>query len=62
MEARQVGNEMEASVMFQAFLREVDEGNAPEQRGQHVREVWHFIRPATSRQPTWFLDGIQQVS
>lgn len=62
MEARQVGDEMEASVMFEAFLREVDEGNAPEQRGQYVREVWHFIRPVTSRQPTWFLDGIQQVS
>ena len=62
LEARQAGNEMEASVMFDAFLREVDDGNAPEQRGQQVREVWHFIRPTASRQPTWFLDGIQQIT
>jgi predicted lipid-binding transport protein (Tim44 family) len=26
-----------------------------------VREVWHFTRSRSSRQPTWFLDGIQQL-
>ena len=62
LEARQSGNELEASVLFEAFLREVDETRGAEERGQMVREVWHFTRPANSRQPTWFLDGIQQTS
>ncbi len=62
LEARQSGNELEASVLFEAFLREVDDTRGPEERGELVREVWHFTRPANSRQPTWFLDGIQQTS
>jgi predicted lipid-binding transport protein (Tim44 family) len=62
LEARQSGNEMEASVLFEAFLREVDDTRGPDERGELVREVWHFTRPANSRQPTWFLDGIQQTS
>ncbi len=62
LEARQSGNDLEASVLFEAFLREVDDARGPEERGELVREVWHFTRPANSRQPTWFLDGIQQTS
>jgi predicted lipid-binding transport protein (Tim44 family) len=62
LEARQAGNELEASVLFDAFLREVDAAGGDEARGQQVKEVWHFIRPAGNRQPTWFLDGIQQLA
>lgn len=45
-----------ASVLFTAELRE-QRGQAP----NTVREVWHFIRREASRQPTWYLDGLQQV-
>ena len=61
LEARRVGGELEASVLFDAFLREVDARSGPDDRGQQVKEVWHFIRPVRSRQPTWLLDGIQQM-
>jgi len=62
LEARRVGGELEASVLFDAFLREVDAGSGPDDRGQQVKEVWHFIKPVNSRQPTWLLDGIQQMA
>ena len=61
LEARQVAGELEASVLFDAFLREVDAASSADDRGHQVKEVWHFIRPLSSRQPTWFLDGIQQL-
>jgi predicted lipid-binding transport protein (Tim44 family) len=62
LEARQVGDEMEVSVLFDAFLREVDGSSPADARGQQVKEVWHFIRRVGSAKPTWFLDGIQQLS
>jgi predicted lipid-binding transport protein (Tim44 family) len=61
LEARDAGLEMEASVLFDAFLREEDAEQGADDRGHQVREVWHFVRPAGRRQPTWFLDGIQQL-
>lgn len=55
LEVREVGSELEATVLFDCILREDD--GATEQ----VREVWHFTKPINSRQPKWFLDGIQQL-
>ncbi len=51
-----VGGDREADVLFDVLLRE-SPGQAPVQ----VKEVWHFIRSHASKQPTWFLDGIQQI-
>ncbi len=52
--ARQLGEAMEATVLFEARL--VEDGDE-----STVNEVWHFVRSATSLTPTWHLDGIQQV-
>jgi predicted lipid-binding transport protein (Tim44 family) len=51
-----VGGDRVASVLFNVVLREVP-GQAP----TAVKEVWHFTRPLSSKQPTWYLDGIQQL-
>jgi predicted lipid-binding transport protein (Tim44 family) len=56
LEVRDSGADREVAVLFDTLLREAP-GASPAQ----VREVWHFVRPRNSRQPTWFLDGIQQV-
>ena len=56
LEAREVGDQLEAVVLFDGILREADDDQA-----QQVREVWHFTRPRDAQQPTWFLDGIQQL-
>lgn len=50
----ELGSNTEATVLFEAHLRE---------NGQegHISEVWHFSKPSTSLQPTWYLAGIQQV-
>jgi len=55
MEVREVGSELEATVLFESLMRE---DNSQE---EIVREVWHFIKPVNSQQPKWFLDGIQQL-
>jgi predicted lipid-binding transport protein (Tim44 family) len=51
---RDIGSDREASVLFDVMMRE-DGGDVA-----RVREVWHFVRPRASKQPTWFLDGVQQ--
>lgn len=56
LEARDVGDQLEAVVLFDGILREADD-DQPRQ----VREVWHFTKPRDAQQPTWFLDGIQQL-
>jgi predicted lipid-binding transport protein (Tim44 family) len=56
LEVRDTGTDWEATVLFDAILREEQD-----QRPAQVREVWHFVRPVNSIQPTWFLDGIQQL-
>lgn len=49
-----LGSKQEAIVLFRADLKE--DGK------QHlIEEVWHFVKPNNSQQPTWFLDGIQQI-
>ena len=56
LEVRDVGSDREVAVLFDVLMRE-EPGAEPAQ----VREVWHFTRQRNSRQPTWFLDGIQKV-
>lgn len=55
LEVREVGSDLEATVLFDCILRE-DDGNTDQ-----VREVWHFTKPVNSKQTKWFLDGIQQL-
>ncbi|MDD2758716.1 MAG: Tim44-like domain-containing protein [Methylomonas sp.] len=55
LELREAGSELEAVVLFDCILRE--DGGDTEQ----IREVWHFTKPANSKQSKWFLDGIQQL-
>lgn len=56
LDVRDGAAEREASVLFDVLLREAS-GEEP----ARIQEVWRFVRSRTSRQPTWFLDGIQQV-
>ncbi len=53
---RELGDTLEAVVLFDAIMRE----DANTQASQ-VREVWHFTKPIAAQQPKWFLDGIQQL-
>ncbi|MDH5378896.1 MAG: Tim44 domain-containing protein, partial [Gammaproteobacteria bacterium] len=61
LEVVDTGNDIEASVMFTAQLREIDENSGVYPEPVHVEEIWHFVKPKKSINPTWFLDGIQQV-
>ena len=56
LEAREVGDQLEAVVLFDGILREANDDQA-----RQVREVWHFVKPRNAQQPTWFLDGLQQL-
>lgn len=56
LEVSDRGHECEVAVLFDVTLRET-----PDEEPAVVHEVWHFVRSRSSRQPTWFLDGIQQV-
>jgi predicted lipid-binding transport protein (Tim44 family) len=56
LEAREIGSELEAVVLFDAIMREDINAQA-----EQVREVWHFVKPKISIQPKWLLDGIQQL-
>ncbi|WP_027148557.1 Tim44 domain-containing protein [Methylobacter tundripaludum] len=57
LEVREVGSELEATVLFDSIMREDSTAQA-----EQVREVWHFIKPKVSIQPKWYLDGIQQLA
>ncbi len=56
LEVREIGSELEATVLFDAIMRE--DINA---QTEQIREVWHFVKPKISIQPKWLLDGIQQL-
>lgn len=56
LEVSTLGNEEIAQVYFTVLLREDPSQESP----VDVREVWHFVRPA-SGEGMWRLDGIQQV-
>ncbi len=49
----------EASVLFDALLDESD-AETPG-RATQIRELWHFVRKNNSAEPTWYLDGLQQL-
>jgi len=55
LEVREIDAYLEASVLFDCIMRE-DDGDT-----EQVREVWHFVKPTSSKQTKWFLDGIQQL-
>lgn len=55
LDVREVGSELEASVLFDATIRE-NGGEA-----NPVKEAWHFTKPKHSSEPRWYLDGIQQI-
>lgn len=57
LEVREIGNELEAVVLFDTLMRE-ERSAHPEQ----VREVWTFIKPKNSTQAKWYLDGLQQLA
>jgi predicted lipid-binding transport protein (Tim44 family) len=61
LEVREVGDHTEASALFDVVMREADSEQGEDLRPHQVREVWHFVRTIGSLQPTWFLDGIQQL-
>jgi predicted lipid-binding transport protein (Tim44 family) len=54
LSANDLGSRKEAIVLFRAELKE-------DNTQQPVEEVWHFVKPSYHNQPTWLLDGIQQV-
>lgn len=56
LEVREIGPELEATVLFDTVMREDNNAQA-----QQVREVWHFVKPKAGIQPNWYLDGIQQL-
>ncbi len=56
LEAREIGSELEAVVLFDAIMREDINAQA-----EQIREIWHFVKPKNSIQPKWLLDGIQQL-
>lgn len=56
LEIREIGNELEAVVLFDTLMRE-NISAQPEQ----VREVWTFIKSKNSKQVKWYLDGLQQL-
>ncbi len=56
LDFREIGQEQEAVVLFDAILREQYDAQA-----EQVREIWHFVKSKNSLQPTWYLDGIQQL-
>ena len=57
LEVREIGNDIEAVVLFDTVMREDRDAQA----GQ-VREVWHFVKPSNPKQTKWLLDGIQQLA
>ncbi len=56
LEVREIGNEIEAVVLFDNIMRE-DQASQSTQ----IREVWHFVKPNNRTQTKWLLDGIQQL-
>jgi len=56
LEVREIGSELQATVLFDAIMREDINGST-----QQIKEIWHFIKPTVSVQLKWWLDGIQQL-
>jgi len=56
LEVREIGAELQATVLFDAIMREDINGST-----EQIKEIWHFVKPKASIQPKWLLDGIQQL-
>lgn len=56
LEVREVNGQQEATVLFDALMRESEDD-----RPMQVREIWHFNRSSNALSEQWFLDGIQQL-
>ncbi len=56
LDVREMGSDLEAVVLFDALIREETDAQA-----NVVREVWHFTKSRSARQPKWYLDGLQQL-
>jgi predicted lipid-binding transport protein (Tim44 family) len=56
LEVREIGSELQATVLFDAIMREDLNGST-----EQIKEIWHFVKPKASVQPKWLLDGIQQL-
>ena len=54
-------DQSEASVLFDTLLDEADASTNAQGRATQVRELWHFVRGNDSTEPTWYLDGLQQL-
>lgn len=54
-------NDQEVAVLFNVNMREIDAFTGPDAEPHWVQEVWHFTKPKNALQPTWYVDGIQQV-
>lgn len=57
LEAKTLGNQTIATVLFDTMLRE-DSASAP---AEQVREAWHFSRYETGGAKHWVVEGIQQL-
>lgn len=55
LDVAQETDQLVASVRYDARMRE--DANADV---QSISEVWHFVKPVNSTNPTWYLAGIQQ--
>ena len=62
LDIKEVDGQLEASVMFDTDMIEHDASAPLMPESTRVQEVWHFVRPKSSLRPTWFVDGIQQVT
>jgi predicted lipid-binding transport protein (Tim44 family) len=60
MDFNELDDHCEAAVLFDALLAESDSAGQ-QGRAAQVRELWHFVRKNDSNEPTWYLDGIQQL-
>lgn len=58
---KQLDEHSDASVLFDALLDEADSSSDTQGRATQVRELWHFVRGNNSTEPTWYLDGLQQL-
>ena len=57
LEAKTLGNQTIATVLFDTMLRE-DSASAP---AEQAREAWHFSRYETGGAKHWVVEGIQQL-
>jgi len=54
-------NTTEATVVFNAELREFDLASGAEPEVTHIEEAWYFLRPNNRQEHVWLLDAIQQL-